>query len=62
VSLSLTDNFQNSIKTRIKLYKSAYRIIRKLFAGVGVGWGKGVEMVGRGRRENRGESAMVVGG
>ena len=51
VSLSLTDSFQNSLKTRTKLRIKCPKIV----CGVGVAEGVG-------RRENGGKSAMVVGG
>ena len=35
-SVCLTDRFQNSLKTRIKLHKIAYNV-QKLFAGRGAG-------------------------
>jgi len=53
VSLSLTDSFQNSLKTRVKLQKKMRIRCPKTVC-------VGVEETGR-RRENGGNSAMVVG-
>ena len=57
VSLSLTDSFQNSLKTRIKLHKIAYKMSKNCLRG----WGGGCGGKG-GRLKNWGKSAMVVGG
>jgi len=44
-SLSLTDSFQNSLKTRIKLHKIAYKMSQNCMRAWGgpVGWRKGGE-------------------
>jgi len=52
---SLTASFQNSLKTRIKLHKIAYKMFKNCGGGE---WRKN----GEGRRENWGKSAMAVRG
>ena len=57
-SLSLTDSFQNSLKTCTKLHKIVYTMSKNcLLGGGGLGGRKGGV-----RRENGGNIAMVVGG